>query len=332
MEIGKSDSDFDQRFYFEDRALLTSEISDNQYYVKYVPIPSSFQRRIYTYNLTSGLQRQTTSLRTIQSTVEEGLSHIVKPKSTSPIIIQASSRTDAGVHAFAATAHVDLTHQHEQFYNMETIVKATNKYFQRKNFHIRITSWLEVSQDFHARYAATSRSYLYRVIVPKEANEKDVPVAELYRAWDIKHSNFDAERVKLGTKLFLGPKDFQTFAAKRCGRYKNVDIVYRRELDYFTLEKGEPLLTEDPASKKFDYWNFKCGSKAFLYNQVRRMVGALVGLGLGKITEKDIQCMLQVPSHHNWISGVNPGPPHGLYLCRVEYNPSELAECIIRKS
>lgn len=59
------------------------------------------------------------------------------------------------------------------------------------------------------------------------------------------------------------------------------------------------------------------------------MVGALITLGSGHITEKDITVMLQVPSHHNWNSRVTPVPPNGLHLLNVEYDPDELRHCTI---
>jgi len=59
------------------------------------------------------------------------------------------------------------------------------------------------------------------------------------------------------------------------------------------------------------------------------MVGALIALGLGKITEKDITVMLQVPSHYNWNPRVTPVPPNGLHLLNVEYDPDELSRCTI---
>jgi len=59
------------------------------------------------------------------------------------------------------------------------------------------------------------------------------------------------------------------------------------------------------------------------------MVGALFALGLGKITEKDIIVMLQVPSHYNWDSRATCAPPHGLHLLNVEYDPDQLRHCTI---
>lgn len=58
--------------------------------------------------------------------------------------------------------------------------------------------------------------------------------------------------------------------------------------------------------------------------QIRRMVGALIALGLGKITEKDILVMLQVPSHHNWDTRIQVILPNGLHLVNVEYDAEEL--------
>jgi len=59
------------------------------------------------------------------------------------------------------------------------------------------------------------------------------------------------------------------------------------------------------------------------------MIGALIALGLGKITEKDIIVMLQVPSHYNWNPRITPVPPNGLHLLNVEYDLDELRHCTI---
>lgn len=62
------------------------------------------------------------------------------------------------------------------------------------------------------------------------------------------------------------------------------------------------------------------------------MVGALIALGLGKITEKDITVMLQVPSHYNWHRAVTPVPPNGLHLMNLEYDLEELKRCTLPES
>ncbi|XP_046412888.1 tRNA pseudouridine synthase A isoform X2 [Neodiprion pinetum] len=276
------------------------------------------------------MQRQE-SLRTIQGTIEEALADSIKPRSLSEPILQVSSRTDSGVHALSTTAHIDLIHPKNESYNTQYMKHRLNKTFAKNGHAIRITSCYQVSTDFHARHSAKSRSYLYRLMVPKKECYQDIPVSELYRCFALLGNTgpFDAERVKRGTQLFLGPKDFQTFAGKIKNKYQNKKVVYVRQLDYFTVEKGQPLMIDDPLSTQFDYWDFRCGGRAFLYNQVRRMVGTLITLGLGKITERDIRCMLQVPSRHNWDSRVQVLPPYALYLCEVGYDPLDLKKNII---
>lgn len=150
----------------------------------------------------------------------------------------------------------------------------------------------------------------------------------------------------------MGKKNFTTFSAKKVTDRK---IIYVRSLQNFTLEEAQTLVPFDPLSENFRYLHFTVKSRSFLYNQViihykqntfvnrnimnvshrcysvqvRRMVGALIALGLGKITEKDITVMLQVPSHHNWNPCVVPVPPNGLHLINLEYDPDELRRCTI---
>ncbi|XP_012543316.1 tRNA pseudouridine synthase-like 1 isoform X4 [Monomorium pharaonis] len=142
----------------------------------------------------------------------------------------------------------------------------------------------------------------------------------------VRSHDFDIDRVKRGIQLFMGTKDFTTFSAKAITDRK---IRYVRALDNFTLEEAQPLMPFDPLSHNFTYWHFTCKARSFLYNQVRRMIGALIALGIGKITEKDITIMLQVPSHNNWNPRVTPVPPNGLHLLNVEYDTDELKNCTI---
>ncbi|XP_046754103.1 tRNA pseudouridine synthase A [Diprion similis] len=277
-----------------------------------------------------GMQRQK-SLRTIQGTIEEALANSIEPRSLSEPLFQASSRTDSGVHALSTTAHIDLIHPENESYNPLYIQQTLNKTFAKNDDEIRITSCYQVSTDFHARHSARNRSYLYRLMVPKKQCYQALPISEMYRSFALlgKNVSFDVERVKSGIQLFVGPKDFQTFAGKIMNKYQNNPIVYVRKLDYFTVEKGQPLIIDDPLSAQFDYWDFRCGAKSFLYNQIRRMVGTLISLGQGIITEKDIRCMLQVPSRRNWDSRVKVLPPYALYLCQVGYDPLDLKKNII---
>ncbi|KMQ84869.1 trna pseudouridine synthase-like 1-like protein [Lasius niger] len=166
---------------------------------------------------------------------------------------------------------------------------------------------------------------MYRFMIPKVSKEQRISLVEMLHTFHLRAYDFDIDRARRGIQLFMGTKDFTTFSARNETR----QIRYVRSLQSFTLEEAQPLMPFDPLSENFTYWHFICSGRSFLYNQIRRMVGALFALGSGKITEKDITVMLQVPSHHNWNPRATPAPPNGLHLLNVEYDADELRRCTI---
>ncbi|XP_043272239.1 tRNA pseudouridine synthase-like 1 [Venturia canescens] len=278
-----------------------------------------------------GAQRQSGSeslldVDSIQGAIEAGLltlypRSLIRPKLT------LSSRTDAGVHALCSTAHVELENPHEPFYETESTLKTLNRYLTHCGHEIRITSFFPIKDTFHVRFGAQSRTYVYRLMCPKSQHELKLPIAELGRTWNLSDTKFDIEKVKAATRLFMGRKNFETFSGKnRTGR----ELRYERSLNILKIEDGEPLMLMDPLSKNFHYWNIVCNARAFLYNQVRRIVGALAGIGFGSLTERDINIMLHVPSSQSWTATMPVAPPHGLYLKEVTYDRVELATSRIR--
>ncbi|KAG5317101.1 PUSL1 protein, partial [Acromyrmex heyeri] len=277
-----------------------------------------------------GLQRQSPDsfirdTDSIQGALETAL-RTVTPKSLIVPSLCLSSRTDAGVHALGNTAHVELENKYNTVYNSSNVKKYVNRYFSKCGHSIRLLECIPVTRDFHVRIACKSRTYLYRFMIPKICGEQRISLPEIIHTYHLRSYNFDIDRARRGTQLLMGTKDFTTFSAKVTTDRK---IQYVRALQAFTLEEAQPLMPFDPLSKNFTYFHFICKAKSFLYNQVRRMVGALIALGLGKITEKDITVMLQVPSHHNWNPCITPVPPNGLYLLNVEYDLDELRRCTI---
>ncbi|XP_070160752.1 tRNA pseudouridine synthase-like 1 isoform X1 [Polyergus mexicanus] len=277
-----------------------------------------------------GLQRQTgdsfiRDTDSVQGALETALLTII-PRSLIRPSICLSSRTDAGVHALCNTCHVELENKYSRVYNTSDIKKYVNRYFAKCGHTIRLLDCIPVTYDFHARHSAKSRTYIYRFMIPKEFQEQRISLAEAIHTFHLRAYDFDIDRAKRGIKLFMGTKDFTTFSAKNETKHK---IQYIRSLHSFTLEEAQPLMPFDPLSENFTYWHFLCSGKSFLYNQIRRMVGALFALGLGKITEKDITVMLQVPSHYNWNPRVTPASPNGLHLLNVEYDSDELRHCTI---
>lgn len=277
-----------------------------------------------------GLQRQTgdnfvRDTDSIQGALEAALLNIF-PRSLIRPSLCLSSRTDAGVHALCNTCHVELENKYDRVYNTSDIKKYVNRYFAKCRHCIRLLDCIPVTYDFHARHSVKSRTYIYRFMVPKVSEEQRISLVETTHTYHCRAYDFDIDRARRGTKLFMGTKDFTTFSAKNETKRK---IHYVRSLNSFTLEEAQPLMPFDPLSENFTYWHFICSGRSFLYNQIRRMVGALFALGVGRITEKDITVMLQVPSHHNWNSRATPVPPNGLHLSNVEYDPDELRRCTI---
>lgn len=76
---------------------------------------------------------------------------------------------------------------------------------------------------------------------------------------------FDPEKISRATQLFMGLKDFRTFCSNR---KSDTPVRYVRNLNSLTFEKGSPLMPYDPLSENFDFWDFKCTAKGFLYKQV----------------------------------------------------------------
>ncbi|XP_054007979.1 tRNA pseudouridine synthase-like 1 [Hylaeus anthracinus] len=252
---------------------------------------------------------------TIQGALECAFASLL-PKYTFWPKITLSSRTDSGVHALCSAAHIDLENKNNVIYMSDDVLRFVNRYLLNCNHDIRLLDFTPVTSNFHARRFAKSRTYIYRLVVAKDYNDHRIPITEKLYSCTIRSEDFDIERLKHGMQLFIGKKDFQTFSARK---HTDRPINYVRVIDKLTIEKGQPFMPLDPFSQNFEYWNIIFRSKGFLYRQVRRIVGSLISLGLGVITEKDIVTMLQVPGHHNWPSHLQSAPPYGLFLANVEY-------------
>ncbi|KAK0085542.1 hypothetical protein PV325_004946 [Microctonus aethiopoides] len=269
-------------------------------------------------------------LDSIQGALEAALRSAFYPTSKIPPIVAISSRTDAGVHAFCNTAQVELEHPQGLIYDANYITAKLNLWFARCGHEIRIVSIRPITQEFNARFSAKSRTYFYRFAIAKDCNEHQMPIVELGRSWRVSYrsGDIDVEALRQATKLFMGRKNFSSFSPKN---KTNRNIDYVKELMELTVEPAMPLMLEDPRSEMFNFWHITVRSKSFVYNQVRRIVGALMGLASGCINEKDITTMLQVPSYLNWDNRLSIAPPCGLYLKNVEYDDEELARCTIKQ-
>jgi tRNA pseudouridine38-40 synthase len=235
----------------------------------------------------AGWQRQAGGLPSVQGAVEAALARLEPGTHT----IAAAGRTDAGVHATAQVAHVDLSRDWEPFRLMQAL-----------NAHLRpdpvaITAAARVAEDFHARFSATGRRYLFRVVARRAPVTHDRGLV-----WQVP-GPLDLEAVRLGAAELVGHHDFTTFRSTLCQSKSPV-----KTLDRITV-------SEHPYPGGIEY-RFELAARSFLHNQVRSIVGTLERVGAGAWTPARVGAALAARDR----AACGPvAPPEGLYLTAVSY-------------
>lgn len=202
--------------------------------------------------------------------------------------VYGAGRTDAGVHATAMVAHVDLEKERDP----REIMGAVN--FHTKPQAIAITGAEAVPESFHARFSATHRRYLYRII-----NRQAKLAIDAGRAWHIRES-LDAEAMHDAAQVLVGSHDFTSFRHSKCqarSPEKTLDLLEVKRVN--------------------DEVQIHTSARSFLHNQVRIMTGTLVHVGLGEWSKADVQAALEARDR---TAGGITAPAHGLYLVEVGYD------------
>jgi tRNA pseudouridine38-40 synthase len=199
----------------------------------------------------------------------------------------AAGRTDAGVHAKGQVAHIDLSRDWDPF----RIAEALN--FHLKPNPIAVIEAQAVADDFHARFSATERRYLYRIV-----NRRAPLALEHDRAWHVLPPLDDAAMHEAAQRL-VGHHDFSTFRASLCQAASPVKTLTRLDVE-----------------RVADTVLIRAAAPSFLHHQVRNIVGSLLPVGLGKWTADDISAALAA---RNRARGGETAPAHGLYLMAVSY-------------
>ena len=228
-----------------------------------------------------GWQRQKND-PTIQEAIETAISKMTHQK----ITVTGSGRTDAGVHAYGQVANFSC----ETRLTADVFQKGLNGLLPDD---IVIRACEPVSETFHARYDAKSKTYHYRIL------NQPIPAA-LYRqyAWHIKIP-LDMKSMQAALTGIVGTRDFKAFEGTGSPRAHTVRTVMKAQL---TGEQGFVVL--------------KIKADGFLKFMVRNIVGTLVDIGLGKRTPGDIETIL-ASKDRNQASAT--APPHGLFLMSVDY-------------
>jgi len=219
--------------------------------------------------------------------VQGRLAQAIKDFSGEDAMPGGAGRTDAGVHAIGQVAHVDL----ERDWAPAKIRDAINAQLRPEPISVLVCE--QVPDGFDARFSATARHYLYRVV------DRRSPLAlERGRAWGV-FKPLDAKAMHDAAQGLIGHHDFTTFRSTEC-----------------QAASPEKTLDRLEVSRHGEIVRIEASARSFLHNQVRSMVGSLKLVGEGRWTSGDLKKALEAKDR----AACGPvAPPQGLYLVKVDY-------------
>ena len=229
-----------------------------------------------------GWQRQDNGL-SVQQVLEDAVEAFCQERA----VAHCAGRTDAGVHALGQVAHIEIAKD-----------APPDKVRDALNFHLRphpiaILQAEVAAPDFHARFSATGRSYLYRILLRR------APAAlERGHVWHLPFP-LDAGAMHAAAQELVGHHDFTSFRSTAC-------------------QAPSPMKTLDElsVSRAGEEIHVTAKARSFLHNQVRIMVGTLKLVGEGKWSARDVAKALAAADR---TQGGPTAPPDGLYLTEVRY-------------
>ena len=229
-----------------------------------------------------GWQRQDNGA-SVQGALEEAIFKL----SGERVTVTGAGRTDAGVHALGQVAHFDLVKE----FAADKIRDALNHFVRPAP--VAVLESRIVDSEFHARFSAKARHYLYRILCRRAP-----PALDSGHVWHIVRG-LDAEAMDAAAQVLVGAQDFTTFRAAECQAKSPVKTLDRLDVS----RVGEEV-------------HINASARSFLHNQVRSMVGSLKLVGEGKWTKRDLADALKAKDRGE----CGPvAPPDGLYLVRVDY-------------
>ena len=223
-----------------------------------------------------------------RNTIQDHLERAFERVAGKPVRVHGAGRTDAGVHALAQCAHVDLPD------HRLSAVRWTEALNALLPPTIRVLRCSYVSSHFHARLSAKGKTYRYRIWLAPV-----LPPFEYHRAWHVARP-IDLKNLKQAARHFVGIRDFAAFAANR-GKKERSTV---RTIYSIRVRQKSSCITID-----FD-------GNGFLYKMVRLIVGSLVKCALGKTRIEDIAARLR----SGQVGAARfAAPAEGLFLVRVRY-------------
>lgn len=231
-----------------------------------------------------GWQRQAHG-PSVQAAIETALHAVTGEES----VVHAAGRTDAGVHAAAMTAHVDVEKPLSAF----RLSEALNARLRLAGESVAILSVAEADADFHARFSCIGRAYEYRIVCRR------APLTwEQGLAWR-RPALPDVAAMREAAAHLVGRHDFTTFRAVQCQALSPVKTLDRLDV----IADGDRV-------------RVVAAARSFLHHQVRSMVGALMLVGEGRRSPDDVRAALEARDRARL--GLN-APPDGLWFMDAIY-------------
>lgn len=229
-----------------------------------------------------GWQRQKESI-SLQEVIENAIFSFSKEKA----ILIVAGRTDSGVHAYGQVAHFDLN----KFYEPTTLMKSINHFVRPHT--IGVVSAEQVDLQFHARFSAKSRHYVYKIL-----NRRSINIINSgFQYWI--RDDLDVKKIQQAANFLVGKHDFTSFRASGCQSHSSI-----KTLDTVNVSRSEDTI------------EIVISAQSFLYNMVRNIIGSLILVGIGKWEATKIKKILEAKDRK--LAGPT-APAYGLYFLRVEY-------------
>ena len=220
-------------------------------------------------------------------TVQGALERAVLGFSGEAARVHVAGRTDTGVHATGQVAHVELARD----WRPAVVRDAVNAHLVPDP--VVVLEAERAADDFHARFSAKGRRYLYRIL-----DRRPPPALERTRVWWVK-TPLDGGTMAEAARALLGTHDFTTFRDAHC-------------------QSASPVKTLDAVevAREGDEVRLRFAARSFLHRQVRSMAGSLAEVGAGRWTAADLRAALEARDRRRCGQ---VAPAHGLYLTGVDY-------------
>jgi len=244
----------------------------------------------------SGWQRLPSAL-SVQGALEDAVEKLTGMRGD----VTGAGRTDSGVHACGQVAHVDI----DKAFAPQRLADALNAHL--RPHPISVLAAEQVAPEFHARFDAVRRSYLYRIV-----NRRAPLALDAGKAWRVPRA-LDLDTMREAAQRLVGRHDFTTFRDSHCQAKSPVKTLDRVEVICSAEALCSPV---NGGANHCAQVHLHFSAQSFLHRQVRSMVGTLVEVGLGKMTADEVSDALAAADRKRC------GPvasADGLYLMRVDY-------------